>query len=519
MCDVHIAPEERRTLHAVIETVSSSLELEQVLAGIVDIATEATGCYAALVYLRDGDRLVLRAASPVHAPLVGRVEMGVDEGVTGWVARNGEPAFLRENAMDDPRHRYFPELEEERFQSMAAVPVRGRAGDVIGVIVLHTAAPHEFEEEVLAFLGHTAALLGGAVEHARLFAEAAGRVRQLTALTTISQALAAATEADAIGRAATRGARALLGASVCQLFRLEAEGRELRMLASDPLDAPPPRARSGALLLELLTDPRPELWPGTAPGGHVLTASLVASGERLGLLCCIAPGREEASGDLLRAVADQAAMGLQRAELIARLTVRDRIKDVFDALEAGADEAAPLRSAPPGLTLADPHVFLAGRGTGADWEGVAARLQARLRRCFLDAGLEGLRGVVLLTGAAQADEISSPAATTPPACGAALGVSAVGRGAGDGRRGLREAADAAAIAQALRPGGGALAFDALGAYRYLVHLDLTEAPRDPHWRGVEALLEHDRRRGTALVDTLERYLGLRRSVIETARAL
>ncbi|MGI8512637.1 MAG: hypothetical protein ACR2NH_08400, partial [Solirubrobacteraceae bacterium] len=76
---MHIGAEDRRTLHAVIETVSSSREIEQVLAGVVDIATEATGCYAALVYLRDGDgdgdRLVLRAASPVHAHLVGRLGM------------------------------------------------------------------------------------------------------------------------------------------------------------------------------------------------------------------------------------------------------------------------------------------------------------------------------------------------------------------------------------------------------------------------------------------------------------
>src|SRR4051812_50212367 len=80
VCDVHIAGEERATLHAVIETVSSPLDIDTQLARVVDIATEATGCYAALVYLREGDRLVLRAPSPVHAPLVGRLAMGVGGG-------------------------------------------------------------------------------------------------------------------------------------------------------------------------------------------------------------------------------------------------------------------------------------------------------------------------------------------------------------------------------------------------------------------------------------------------------
>jgi len=531
VCDVHIGAEDRRTLHAVIETVSSSREIEQVLAGVVDIATEATGCYAALVYLRDGDgdRLVLRAASPVHAHLVGRLGMTMDEGVTGWVARQGEPVFIREGAVADARHKYFPELEEERFQSMAAVPVRGRGGDVVGVVVLHTAAPHEFDEEVLAFLGHTATLLGGAVEHAQLYAAAAARVQELTTLTRVSEALAAATETAAISAAATRGARELLGADLCQLFRLDGGDGELRLIASDPPDAPAPRPRSGALLLELLARAgrgasSGDLWPGR-PVGTLVTAPLMAADEQLGLLCCVVPEVEAADEDLLRAVANQTAMGLQRAELIARLTARDRVKDLFDALAAGGAVPALLRNPPSGFDLARPHVFLHGLAAGApvDWEPVATRLQSRLRGrdqvCFLDPGIESLRGVAFLGSAAAAAGVVDACVEVAEAEGVVIGVSAPARGAAEGRRGLREAADAAVIGQALRPRGGALGFEQLGAYKYLVHLDLEEAPRDRHWRAVEALLEYDRRRRSALLETLERYLTLRRSLVETARAL
>jgi GAF domain-containing protein len=531
VCDVHTVREGRATLQAVIESVSSAAGIERILADVVDIATEATGCYAALVYLLDGDRLILRAASPVHAHLVGVLSMGTDEGVTGWVSRTGQPAFLRENAIADPRHKYFPELEEDRFQSMAAVPVRSRTGDVVGVIVLHTAAPHEFDEEVLAFLGHTAALLGGAVEHAELYADASARVRELTTLTSVSEALAAATELDAIGLAATSGARTLLGASLCQLFRLDA-GRELRPLASDPADTPPPRPRSGALLLELLGRRERDgasggLWPEHE--GVLITAPLVASDEQLGLLCCVVDARRgvrPADGALLGAIANQTAMALQRADLIARLTARDRVKDLLDALAAGSPTTAIVRAGPPGLNLQRPHVFLHGVSVGAgaqpDWEAVAGRLLARIhdrdRLAFLDAGVEALRGVAILPDedvpavVALCDELAAGE-------GIALGISGLGRDSAGGRRGLHEAADAAAIAQALRPQGGALGFDELGAYRYLVHLDLDEPPRDRHWAGVEALLEHDRRRNTALVETLEQYLARRRSVVETARAL
>jgi DNA-binding PucR family transcriptional regulator len=100
-----------------------------------------------------------------------------------------------------------------------------------------------------------------------------------------------------------------------------------------------------------------------------------------------------------------------------------------------------------------------------------------------------------------------------------IGVSAPARGIAESRQALREAARAAQIALTLRPGGGALGYDQLGAYKYLVDLRLEDSPRDRHWTAVEALLEHDRQRRTALLDTLEEFLTRRRSVAETARAL
>ena len=93
------AQRETETLYAVIRTVTSSLDLDRVLSGIVEIATNATGCHACFIYFLEADRLVLRAASPRYAPFVGKVDLGVDEGLAGWVARNKAPEFIRENAM------------------------------------------------------------------------------------------------------------------------------------------------------------------------------------------------------------------------------------------------------------------------------------------------------------------------------------------------------------------------------------------------------------------------------------
>ncbi|MBV8955860.1 MAG: GAF domain-containing protein, partial [Solirubrobacterales bacterium] len=161
--------EENRTLYGVIKLVSSSLEMLPMLQGVVDLATEATGCHACFIYLLEDGHLTIRAASPVFAEAVGNVRFSVEEGLTGWVARHRTPEFIRERAMDDPRMKYVPLLEEERFQSMVAVPIVARSGEAIGVIVLHTEAPREFTEDTLKLLVHIASLVSGAIENAQLY--------------------------------------------------------------------------------------------------------------------------------------------------------------------------------------------------------------------------------------------------------------------------------------------------------------------------------------------------------------
>ena len=137
--------EENQTLYGVIRLVSSSLELSPMLQGVVDLATEATGCHACFIYLLEGDRL----DDPRRFAGVRRRRRQRADGPRRRADRAGSPATgprssSATEAMADPRMKYIPQLQEERFQSMVAVPILARAGDTIGVIVLHTRAPHEF---------------------------------------------------------------------------------------------------------------------------------------------------------------------------------------------------------------------------------------------------------------------------------------------------------------------------------------------------------------------------------------
>ena len=180
-------------LQEIVSTVSTSLELEEVLPAVVRCMTDASGVHACFVYLLEDDtRLVLRAASSPYQRQSGKVVLERGEGLAWWAVERGEPAFIRDDALADPRVKYVPELEEERFQSLLAVPIVGRSGEPIGAITAHTEAPREFDDGEVDFVVTAASLVASAIENARLYEETRLRVAELEQLTELAEAIARA---------------------------------------------------------------------------------------------------------------------------------------------------------------------------------------------------------------------------------------------------------------------------------------------------------------------------------------
>ena len=531
--------EESRTLYGVIGIVSSSLELVPMLQKVVDLATEATGCHACFIYLLEDERLTIRAASPIFSEAVGNVEFSVQEGLTGWVARHRTPEFIRDQAMKDPRMKYVPLLQEVRFQSMVAVPVLSRAGETIGVIVLHTEAPREFGEGTLKLLVHIASLVSGAIENAQLYDTERKRVDVLTGLSELGQRVAAASDAPELGVVLASGSKRLLGADICQLFRLEPDGETLELLASVPDALPAPVITSAAeLMLAALEDRRGgpfdrELWPSVAVR-DLLVTPLTAGGARVGLVCA-ASFSERTFGDddaeIARAIAHLAAVAIKRAELIDALTNANIIRDLFGALAAGATAFASAKAAEIHCDLTDTYLIVfaepAGRQRQAsgEWritaDSIGRALTELAPRSAVEAGPGPVRALLSL-GQARGQSVEGllrACRELGQRTGAAIGVSEPREMPTDATGAYREARDAATIARALLAGGGAIAYSQVGAYRYLVQIGADDAPRDRMRAAVDLLIEYDGKRKTALLDTLERYLSERRSAIDSARAL
>ena len=528
--------EENLTLYGAINVVSSSLELEPMLQRVVDLATDATGCHACFLYLLEEEQLTIRAASPVYSEAVGRVRFSVQEGLAGWVARHRTPEFIRDRAMNDPRMKYVPLLDEESFQSMAAVPILSRAGHTIGVIVLHTQAPHEFGDDALKLLVHIASLVSGAIENAQLYDRERRRLDVMTGLSQLTQRVAAATGAE-LSEIIVAETAALLGAGICQLLRLDADGDSLTLQASIPQELAPPRTDSAAELTLVALEGRDgggrrSLWPDVAVA-DVLVVPLTA-GERVGLLCVATNGGDGFSSEdaeLARAIAHLGAVAIKRGDLIEGLTTANAIKDLFEALASGASEFAADKAAELRCDLTAPYLMLCAEPAGAGdrssgvWRTAAEELGAGLERLAPQAAVEAgpgpVRALLSFAGAREirSDELLSRARELGLRAGAAIGMSEFRRLPADAASAYREARDATTIARALLPEGGAIDYSRVGAYRYLVQIAAGDAPRDRMRAAVDTLIDYDRRRATALLDTLERYLSERRSVIESARAL
>lgn len=528
------------TLYDVIGVIASTPDLDRVLNGVVDVLTRATSSHACFVYLRHGSRLRLRAASPLYAHLVGAVEFGVEEGLAGWALRENRPAFVRENALQDPRTVYVPELDEEDFQSMVAIPIPSRRGAAMGVIVLHTIAPREFDDGTLDLLTHVAPLVAGAIENAQLYQDARRRVAALTALAGLSQEIAAVEDRAGLYRSAAEGIASLLDCDEVHFYELDLDRRRLRLVSAagdagpEGLAAALP-ASTSETLLGLAAEAGAEgarareLLQLDAGLDRVVLAPVAAGEELLGLLVAAGGGGWAAADDaeeLLSAVANQLAVALKKADLIERLTEEYVVRDLFAALAAGEAGKAEARARQASHDLGGAHVFVRAAPAPGGEEVRLEEVEADLRRlvpgALCDAEEGAVRALLPLAGdgeAARLEELDEALRELGAAEGVAIGRSDVHHGAAEGRAGLAEAEDALRVAAALGGAGAVRAYAEIGAYRYLVHLLGEDTSRDAYAEAIATLADYDRGRGSQLVETLERYLETRRGIAETARAL
>src|SRR5262249_48932660 len=85
-----VIPQQLLGASAATEGEANDASLQDVLAEVVEICTSVVKCDSCLVYVLEGDELVLRASENPHPDMLDRLKLKVGEGITGWVAEHRE---------------------------------------------------------------------------------------------------------------------------------------------------------------------------------------------------------------------------------------------------------------------------------------------------------------------------------------------------------------------------------------------------------------------------------------------
>lgn len=125
------------------------------LKKLVALVVEFMHSDSCLLYLVDGDSLVLCASNDGKSDAVGKVSLKLDEGLTGWVARERRLLAISREAYNDARFKYFKDLPEDTFEAFLSAPIIWR-NRVIGVINVQHRSAHAHnggELEMITTLG------------------------------------------------------------------------------------------------------------------------------------------------------------------------------------------------------------------------------------------------------------------------------------------------------------------------------------------------------------------------------
>jgi signal transduction protein with GAF and PtsI domain len=128
-------------LQKISRYMARETNLAEALTGVVSLVVEFMECDSCFLYLLDSRELILVASNNPQPETLGRVRLTLDEGLTGWVARERRLLSISRESYLDPRFKLFTDLPEDSYEAFLSAPVLVR-GQVAGVINVQHRNPH-----------------------------------------------------------------------------------------------------------------------------------------------------------------------------------------------------------------------------------------------------------------------------------------------------------------------------------------------------------------------------------------
>jgi len=229
-------------LYHMSKSLPTIQNLDQILQMVVDSLSKHYQVKYGYIFMQEEGETTytVRAGygfsfQPDNAPI-----LRAGEGITGWVAKMGQPLLVRD-VRTDPRYiQAFPDVVSEM-----AVPIQAN-GKIIGVLNLESDRPDAFDEEALKTVTTIVSQLGTTIENFGLYEESQRRISELTTLIETIDNLHSASDNQEVAR--------IVGGAVERLFptssyviRLLRENAGLELAATN---LPPPEAAALAPLVK-----------------------------------------------------------------------------------------------------------------------------------------------------------------------------------------------------------------------------------------------------------------------------
>jgi PAS domain S-box-containing protein len=348
--------EAQQTLGQIAARIAVIRDQQEVLERVVEAAQRLIGSDGAHLTLLDAEQGVLRPTVSVGADQPTRQWLGeqafpINRGING-LAAGGNALITTEDYRADPRIPHEPgdqaTAERMHLRGMAAAPLRGPEGAVMGTLAVSFEAPHVFTDDERSLLQGLADQGAIAITNARLVEQLRERADAQRSLAEIAAQIAA--PHDPIG---------VLQRSVAHAARLlDADRAQVNLLREGAAHLDPPVAAApvppsphdvvvpiGSGIAGTAAAERRVRWTGEyladegfphdegdarirAQGIRSMMAAPLIGPDRLLGTITVQSTRRDAFGaddaELLKLLADQAAIALTNARLYAELGDSER---------------------------------------------------------------------------------------------------------------------------------------------------------------------------------------------------
>jgi two-component system NarL family sensor kinase len=140
------------------------------LTAVCRALAECADAAGAIVFASDGELLTVAAAVPGDRRAQAALSLPVGFGVTGLVARNGQPVLLEDDSPRNPAYRQLLALGPTGHVARMCLPARGGDGATAGVVALHREPGRPFSLDDVARLQPWVDLLGLWLQNRQLLA-------------------------------------------------------------------------------------------------------------------------------------------------------------------------------------------------------------------------------------------------------------------------------------------------------------------------------------------------------------